>query len=331
MFGQNLKISLIIILLFQISFATKYAGDFEESGVSARAIGLGGAYVAVAADPSAIYYNPAASVRNKNYGVLLMHAESFGGLVKNNYLGIVLPSQKQSFGVGVLNTGVPGIKLTELRNPNLPLGVEYVDTIINGNDTLIDIVLNLPQVTKTVNAMDWVCYFNYARQLSSVFQIGVNAKMIYQTYGIASCFGMGIDLGGSVDLFDGFNMGLRIRNLTTSPLFWDNKTRESISPKVALGLARTFNFGKDHLLFSIELEANTDNGLTKPELTENIGIEYSLKQTIAARIGLYHRLITLGLGLNYRQFFVDYAYQSGYYSQSKNLGSNQRISGGIKF
>ncbi len=314
MFGQNLKISLTIIFLTQIAFATKYAGDFEESGVSARAIGLGGAYVAVAADPSAIYYNPAASVRNKNYGVLLMHAESFGGLVKNNYLGIVLPSQKQSFGLGVLNNGVPGIKLTTLPDTTQP-----------PSDT------NQPILDREVNATHWVIYLNYARQLSSVFQLGVNAKMIYQTYAIASSFGMGVDLGGSVDLFDGFNLGLRIRNLTTSPLFWDNKTRESISPKAALGLARTYNFGKDHLLFSIELEANTDNGFTNPELTENIGIEYSLKQTIAARIGLYHRLITLGLGLNYRQFFVDYAYQSGYYSQSKDLGSSQRISGGIKF
>jgi hypothetical protein len=318
MFGLNLirlrRIGLIIILLFQIAFATKYAGDFEELGVSARAIGLGGAYVAVAADPSAIYYNPAGSVRNKNYGILLMHAESFGGLVKNNYLGIVLPSQNQSFGLGVLNNGVPGIKLTTLPDTTQP-----------PSDT------NQPILDREVNASHWVFYLNFGRRLSSVFQVGVNAKMIYQTYGIASSFGMGIDLGGSIDLFEGLNMGLRIRNLTTSPLFWDNKTRELISPKVALGLARTFHFGKDHLLFSIELEANTDNGFTSPELTENIGLEYSLKQTIAVRIGLFHRLVTLGLGLNYRQFFVDYAYQSGYYSQSKDLGSSQRISGGIKF
>jgi hypothetical protein len=310
----NLKFLMVCFCLYQAAFATKYAGDFEELGVSARAIGLGGAYVAVTSDPSAIYYNPANSVLTKDYSVLLMHAESFGGMVKNNYLGIVLPTRKQSFGLGILNNDVPAIKLTTLPDTTQP-----------PSDS------NQPILDRQINAAQWVFYFNYSHRLSSILHLGINTKLIYQTYGIASCFGMGIDLGGSVALADGLELGLRIRNLTSSPLFWDNKTRESISPRIALGLARTFNFGRDHLLLSAELENNSDAGLDNLQFSENFGIEYSIKQVLAARLGLYHRLITLGLGINYKRLFIDYAYQTGYFNQSRDLGSSQKISGGLKF
>jgi hypothetical protein len=79
------------------------------------------------------------------------------------------------------------------------------------------------------------------------------------------------------------------------------------------------------------LEGNTESGLGAYQWTENIGIEYSLKQILAVRLGLYHRLITFGLGANYKRFFIDYAYQSGYFSQSRDLGGSQRISGGLRF
>jgi len=62
------KISVIILCLLSVlisgkSFATRYAGEFEEFGASARAFGLGGAYTAVVSDPSTIYYNPGASTQ----------------------------------------------------------------------------------------------------------------------------------------------------------------------------------------------------------------------------------------------------------------------------
>ena len=309
------KIVLIIgLILYQSVSATKYAGDFEEFGVSARAIGLGGAYVAVVEDPSAIYYNPGASVRIKKTSILLMHAESFGGVVMNNFLGMVIPGANQSFGLGVLHNGVPGIKLTTVPDTTQP-----------PSDT------NRPYPKDTVNANHLVFYLNYSHRLLPNFQLGTNAKLIYQTYGVSSCFGMGVDIGGVLTLFDGFRLGLRIRNLTTSPLFWATNNRESILPRFAFGLARTFTIGQDQLLLSLELEGNTEPNLADQRWLENFGIEYVFKNLLAVRFGMYHRLITFGLGINYKRFFIDYSYQSGYFNQSRDLGGSQRISGGLKF
>ncbi|MEO0115097.1 MAG: hypothetical protein ABIK93_06430 [candidate division WOR-3 bacterium] len=304
----------LMLITSQIIFATKYAGDFEEMGVSARAIGLGGACVAVVNDASAIYYNPAAGAKTNARSILLMHCESFGGAVKSNYLGILVPNQNQSYGIAILHNGVPKIKLTTLPDTTQP-----------PSDT------NQPILEREVNANQFVFYLNFGQSLSPALHIGVNAKMIYQTYGVASCFGMGIDFGSVITFFDSLDLGLRIRNLTTSPLFWDTKTREVISPHPALGIARRFTIGQDRLLLSVELESNLDEGLTNWQLLENIGVEYSLKRILSARIGLYHQLFTFGLGAEFRGFFVDYAYQTGYFSQARDLGSSQRISGGLKF
>lgn len=316
---RNIPMHFLLVIIFslhlpKVNFATKYAGDFEELGVSARAIGLGGAYVAVVNDASAIYYNPAGSAKTKGLNIILMHCESFGGIVKSNYLGIVFPSQSQGYGIAVLHNGIPKIKLTTLPDTTQP-----------PSDT------NQPILEREVNANQFVFYLNFGHTVSSTFRFGINAKMIYQTYDVASCFGMGIDFGGIITLFDGFDLGLRIRNLTTSPLFWDTKTKEIIALHPALGVARTFTLGQDRLLLSAELESNVDEGLTNWQLLENIGIEYSLKQILSVRLGLYHQLFTFGLGASYRGFFLDYAYQTGYFSQARDLGGSQRISGGLKF
>jgi len=71
----------LLAALAATAFATKYAGDFEELGTSARAIGMGGAVVAAASDPSAIYYNPSRPSGFERTSVLFLHSEDFSGLV----------------------------------------------------------------------------------------------------------------------------------------------------------------------------------------------------------------------------------------------------------
>lgn len=312
-----------------VAQGTKYAGDFEELGVSARSVAMGSALVAGGADPAALYYNPSASVLLDQRNVMLMHAENFGGLVKNDFAAVSLPADKSCLGFGLLHNGVSGIKLTGLLNDSLPLGAVFVDTTFgSGGDTLIDTVVNVPVVRKTVSAADWVFYFNYARELSSHFLVGGNAKLVYRTTGASTCFGMGLDMGATVVLVKDFNVGLRVRNLSTMPLFWDTQTRESVLPRVALGIGKAFSLGKqDRLLLGIEAEGNFE-GLP---LEENLGVEYQFRNLLFGRAGFHRGNFTMGLGGQYRQFFVDYAFETAAYSDARDLPSSQKIAGGIRF
>ncbi|MBM3313069.1 hypothetical protein FJY70_00590 [candidate division WOR-3 bacterium] len=304
------QVVLLLALLAAGASATRYAGDFEELGTSARALGMGGAVVAAASDPSAIYYNPARSSRLIRTQALFLHSQDFSGLVKHNYLGVSFRSPLQSLGFAVLHNGIAGIKLTALPDSTQPPGPD-----------------NRPYVIREVSANQVVGYVNYARTLSPYVGLGGNVKLIYHDLGVGAAFGMGIDLGANVTPMPDLELGLRVRNASTSPLFWDTGTRELLTPRGALGLAKAFPIGRDRLTLALEAEANLE-GLG---FTPNYGIEYGFRNVLFGRLGAYRDNFTFGLGLRLKRFYVDYGYAAGVAPDARDLGSPLQLSGGIEF
>jgi hypothetical protein len=299
-----------LFILFTAAGATRYAGDFEELGASARIIGMGGAAAANADDASTIYYNPSLSSRLSRTSALFLHSEEFSGLVKHNFLGVSFASCLQSFGFAVLHNGIPGIKLTALPYPDLP-----------PSDT------NRPCVTEVVSANQLVGYVNYSRTLTPALSVGGNCKLIYQNLGVGSCFGMGIDLGLAVVPLKGMSVGLRLRNASTAPLFWDTGTREYVAPSVGLGVAKTFPLGRDRLTLAAESQADIETGSLLPEL----GVEYVFRNVLAGRLGAYRGNFAFGVGLRIGRFHLDYGYAAAAAPGARELGSPQQISGGVEF
>jgi hypothetical protein len=302
---------MLLAALAATAFATRYAGDFEELGTSARAIGMGGAVVAAAADPSAIYYNPSRPAGFARTSVLFLHSEDFSGLVNHNYLGASFHSSLQSIGFAVLHNGIPGIKLTVLKYPDKP----------GPSDS------NPPVIDRVVSVNQLVGYVNYARTLSPYLALGGNVKLIYHDLGVGSAFGMGLDLGATLTPMTDLDIGLRVRNASTSPLFWDTGTRELVMPRGALGLAKSFRISRDRLTLALEAEANVE-GLG---FTTNYGVEYGFRNVLFGRLGVYRGNFTFGLGLRIKRFHVDYGYALGVAPDARDLGSPQQVSGGFEF
>lgn len=302
---------LLLLLIRFPAMATKYAGDFEELGTSARAIGMGGAVVAATFDPSAIYYNPSLSSRLTRPAVFFLHSEDFSGLLQHNYLAASFPSALQSFGLALLHNGIPGIKLTTLPDTSLPPGEN-----------------NRPYTYRTVNANQLVGYINYSRILSPYAALGGNAKIIWQDLGsTASCFGMGVDAGLILSPARDLEVGLRVRNLSTSPLFWDTGTRELITPRAALGIAKSLSLGRNRLTIALESEAD----LEEMRFVPNFGVEYAFRDVLFGRLGVHRGNFSFGLGLRLKKFHVDYGYAAGIAPGARELGSPQQFSGGVEF
>ena len=74
-----LVLALLPGALFGQSFSSSAKGttaaDFLQLGVGGRAMGLGGAYTAVADDASALYWNPAGLTSVEKRDVTFMHAQ----------------------------------------------------------------------------------------------------------------------------------------------------------------------------------------------------------------------------------------------------------------
>src|SRR5437762_205417 len=99
-----------IILLFILSFflgtqlSHSQAGQtglsFLKLGAGGRALGMGEAYTAIASDPSATYYNPAALSLSKTSQLLLMHKEWIQD-TKTDFIAAKTSMDHFTLGVGV--------------------------------------------------------------------------------------------------------------------------------------------------------------------------------------------------------------------------------------
>src|ERR1051325_3344082 len=64
--------------------APKYPAEFLKIPVGARAVGMGGAFAAVADDATSPFWNPAGMVYLPYKEAFLQHAEQFGSLVNRS-------------------------------------------------------------------------------------------------------------------------------------------------------------------------------------------------------------------------------------------------------
>jgi hypothetical protein len=107
---MKIKLSLILVFLIilttaGIANAGKFAGAFLENGIGARALGMGGAFVSLADDGTAPYWNPAGVGYAKSPRFTAMHAFLFDELANHDFLSVALPLP------GDITVGVSWIRL----------------------------------------------------------------------------------------------------------------------------------------------------------------------------------------------------------------------------
>jgi hypothetical protein len=97
--------------------ATKYAGEFMKIPVGARAVGMGGAFTAVADDATSPFWNPRGMVYLPYKEAFLEHNEQFGSLVNHNFGSAVWPMKSgeeraRALGFSATWVGIDDIPVT---------------------------------------------------------------------------------------------------------------------------------------------------------------------------------------------------------------------------
>lgn len=322
--AKNILLLFIIVFCASIVMAQRVsktgttAASFLEIGVGANAGAMGGAFVSIANNASALYWN-ASGIANISQNEALVVRTNWIAQTSFDYAALVLP---------LGNFGNLGFSFTSLSLDDMKVRT-----------------VEQPEGTgEYFSAGDLAVGLSYARNLTDRFSIGFTAKFIQQKIWHMNATGFAIDAGTlfRTDLFGGMVIGASISNFGTPMQLAGRDTRQYISvDNTKLGsnsqipsniemnswdLPLIFQIGvstkalnmEDYKLTLAVDAINPNNDYQ----SLNVGAEFSFKDFAFIRGG-YQSLflknseggLTLGIGVNTKMLFsntivsFDYAYR----------------------
>lgn len=306
---------------------SKYAGEFLAIGVGGRALGMGGAFVAIANDATAGYYNPAGLAHLNFPQISLMHDERYGNLVNYNYAAVALPyGDKWSLGISVMRLGVDGIPDTRNALVDKRTGKVIYDISL---PSFID-----PKLVKEVSNQDWAFYFTGAKRHSDNFYYGANVKIIKRDIAEHSALGIGIDLGALYFPIDNLVVGANLQDATTTLVAWSTGLQELITPTLKIGSAYTLKFFGGTFMPAVDLDVRFENrrfashfNIGPVSFDPHLGLEYSFRNLFAIRGGYNDvKQFTVGAGVKLPKLNIDYSFARFNMSEEDRLPDTHRIS-----
>ncbi len=325
----------------------KYGAEFLETGVGARALGMGGANIALVNDVTAGYWNVAGLSGLQYPQGAFMHDERFAGVVSYDYGSIAFPvTNRSTFGVTYIRSSVDDIKNTwgawdPVRDQPRPNPENFITTF---------------------NAADYAFLLGYSRALSRNLSLGVTGKIIRRAIGKYSrAWGYSFDLGAQYRT-QKFMFGFNIQDASTMLLSWSvNQERlaplqevfgdivpeggtELILPVARLGsgvLIPLADEGLTNFTVGADLDLRFDGLRTYAidaggmSLHPRIGGELNLKGIVAIRGGIGNIGVSdkygleyspsVGAGVDVRQISFDYGF-GNFSGLSSGLGYSHRVS-----
>jgi hypothetical protein len=299
----------------------KYAGEFLAIGVGGRALGLGGAYAAVANDVTAAYWNPAGLAWISYPQLTVMHDERFAGLINYDYGAVAWPMGAQAtLAASVIRLGVDNIANTRDA---------WVDD--NGNGQVESNEVDYSRISY-FNVADWGLYLSYAKLAGERLSYGANVKIIRRDLADASATGIGFDVGLHYRVNDHLVLGANAQDLTTTLIAWSTGTNELISPTLKLGSAYAVEAWDGRFVPAFDVDVRFENRRTASNLHVggisldfHEGLEYNFRDVVAVRFG-YSDIgsLTLGTGIHLPKFDIDYSFSK--FNADDQLGNTHRIS-----
>lgn len=349
-FLKYLSILLVGIMLQHPAPLLGQGGDnaaaFLELGIGARAMAMGEAFVGVANDGTAFYWNPAGISILQRAELAGMYASLFKSLENHFHIGFTRP---------LYGAGAVSINWVRLTVPDIPfydpgdlLGnstyeqriaestqaggswreLQRLGTVLTEgplglsnfqNDAFI---VTLAKLNKIDVDFGWQYFI-----LPITIPVGVNVKFIRQSLFQKKSSGVGFDAGamlnfGLDDLMDDsrlgkISVGFAMKDLFNTKVTWDTQSRHFDRIK------RSWYLGTSYMqpLPSLDSQLRVAYALQRRfKNTHHVGTEYIYNNRLAIRFGLNDAQFTAGVGLRVSLFHFDYAYMG------HELGGSHRVS-----
>ena len=299
-----------------VSNVATTAASFLDIGIGARSLSMGGAFVAIADDPTALYWNPAGIVSIESPMAHFYHSPWIAD-VQFNHSAVVVPlDRSSSFGFFITSVTMDEMQVRTVKSPQ---GTgEYFSV---SNVALAG---------------------SYARRLTDRFSFGVNMKFIQEKIWHMNAGGLAVDLGS---LFVTKNSGLRIGMSVSN--FGGKISMDGYDTEVDYDVDETMYGNNDKIDASLNsmdwplplvFRAGVSKDVVQSDIHKltlaadaihpnnnveyiNIGFEYIFQNMISIRGGqAFYGMdqskegITFGVGLNYQiprgpKVTFDYVYR----------------------
>lgn len=309
-----LAVSLIFTVNAQTLKTGTTAAQVLKINVGPRAIGMGGAFTAVADDISSLYWNPAGSANIEFNEAFFNHTALYLD-INHDYAAIA---------TNLTGFGTVGAFVSVLSTDDMPVRT-----------------VEKPEGTgEFFNYGAIIVGVNYSRYLTENFSIGFNAKYINESIWHMSATGFAIDVGTlyKIPVLNELRIAASISNFGTKMQMEGRDVTQNFPSGAGGGNLINANLELDKfdlpLMFRFGLSADVIKDQTSRLTTSldaihpndhteyiNSGLEYSWNETVFLRVG-YNSLfekdsekgLTAGIGINYRlvdlvKVKLDYAYQ----------------------
>lgn len=306
------------------------AVSFMKIGVGARPVGMGEAFVSLADDVNAIYWNPAGLHYIESMQLMFYHNEWFQGIRQEvisygqslNLTGEI----KSSIGVSVNGLYYGGIEETVIPDPNQPEADPRTGTKLNGYDIVANFAFS-------------ICRYVFTKGYNEgQFIMGVNVKGIMEALGPTRAVTGGGDIGVLYD-HEPIRAGLAIQNLGYGVKFdeiryplplnakigvaYKNKYFPYLAGGLDVNVPILFDFSNPDIYAKAKVNQLIFNLDGMPKI--NVGIEadlgslFDMSNLIVLRAGYIYTInknnelgnlanFTTGIGFSFRGFTLDYAF-----------------------
>ena len=267
-----------------------YAGAFQQLGLGARALGMGGAFVGVADDATAGFFNPA--------GLVQIRMRTFGAFYRKmtldrrlSYITYCLPvRQEATISIGWINAGVKDVVG---RNEN-------------------------GEITEEIRNYENAIELFFGRKILNELSVGIRIGYVQFNLANINAYGVGFGFSAFGKPMQKLRLGAAVENLGmkyswTSGDYWKKFDLLGSSSKedfpINLRFGASYLLLKDRILISSEIDKNE-----KQKEKIHLGVEGWILEKLAARAGYDRGSLTLGVGLRQKMrstiLEFDYAYVS---------------------
>lgn len=312
----------IIIFLFAgcYIFALQEAGlddPLLDLGLGARPQGMGNAFIAIADDANAVYWNSAGLVSLSQSEITCMYTPLFEW-TKLYYLSYGCPIHKgilsnSGFGISWLMITSGDILHTEVElTKDNRYKIDDKGNVIYHEDNDYDYVSNAVLI-------------GYGKEIGHKFSLGSNIKLNYKTHFKVNAKGIGSDLGLLYKPIPSLNLGIVVQDIGTTKIKWDTGITDKIPMNLKFGIA--WKILEDKLDKKITIATELEQKLKRNyHLLYHLGVEWKIVEALALRLGYDEENITAGVSFIKFPFNVDYAYVG-----HEELNNTHRLSLTLKF